>query len=462
MKYICKILLILILTQPLATSLIKAEDERSCCCLPPTASAPTIPVVYFGDLTNSDDVLALFLILKDPRIDLLAVYIVGNAFGDAGATMQYVINMLDWLGRTNVPVVIGSAYATIDTFPAIPPLDETWGAAVPKGSNGKFLMDSLWGLSGLLPQSPRHYQPITSSSNGFEDDIAAINTIRAIIAGSPTPVNILSFGSLTGPYNVLQGQTFPNFPAPIVVPPAPANVLTNIASFLQMGGDLNLSGTTVGNVLFFFPEICRSEFNIFADPTAAEVVFTLLAANSIPITLVPLDATDTVPAAQFITLLNATQAVTPEFVFIRKLYNQVAQNWFSFTFGLVGLFIWDATAAMAFLDPSVIATSQNSNVTVTSSTTLTKIVAPPGGCNTPVEGSCPEVPCAITITRTYTSSTGQTNINPAGNPMFVVTSFNTPQIYNSIITRLNTKNANSARVALKEPIGLYQYVPASA
>ena len=462
MKYIVKILLILFLTTAFNPQAIHAG------CIP-TAASPSIPVVYFGDLTNFDDVMALFLVLKDERIDLLAVYIVGDGFGDAGGTVQAVYNMLDWMGRTNVPVVIGSAYSSLDfNTPLSGPNDETWGAAVPKASNGKFLMDSLWGLQNLLPQSPRHYIPPAHAgltSNGFEDDIAAINLIRSVIENSLTPVHILSFGPLTGPRNVLLETTFPCFQAPVdpqtctTIPEAPIEVYGNIASFLQMGGDFNFSGSTTGNVLFFFPEICRSEFNIFLDPLAAQDVFDFLSLHDIPITIVPLDATNTVEAAPFIQDVNDTPTQTPEFAFIKKLMNEVARNWFSSELGLFSLYIWDAAAVLVFLlqpDPSIVVTdSETNDVIVENNTTLTKLVEG-DDCITPGCTAAGFDACTITITRTYQTNTGQTNIG-GSNEMLIIKAFDPDAVSEQIITRLNTPNANSARVPLKQPLGFYQY-----
>jgi inosine-uridine nucleoside N-ribohydrolase len=452
MIHIKKIILPLLLLSSLIAKQSSADSRV--CCLPPTAPNPTIPVVLFADLTNFDDTFGLVLLLKDTRVDLKAIYIVGNAFSSAGATIQYVLNICDWMGRTNVPVVIGSCYATIDAnAPAGGPRDETWQAAVPKGSNGLFLQDSLYGLQHLLPQSPRHYVPVTAASSGYEDDIAAINIIRAVIAESDTPVNILALGPVTGPSNVLLGATFPAFPAPIVIAPADASVLSNIASYVQMGGSLNANP---GNVLFFFDEICNSEFNIWCDPEAAQNVFTLLAANNIPMTLVPLDATNTVPALPFIQLINQTEPQTPEFAFLRNLANETARSWFSYP-DLTDLYIWDMTAVMAFLDPSVIAAQGVQNITVIVDTTLDKQVVGSNCSAFDPANTCPlSTPCDITITRTYTGNTGRT-IAGGLNPMNVITAFNAAQLDQAVVTRLNTKNQNSARVPLLEPIGLYKY-----
>lgn len=454
MNNIQKIFLPLLLLSSLLAQ--QGYADVRCCCPPPTPGA-TIPIVLFADLTNFDDTISLFLLLKDPRIDILGIYIVGDGFGHPGATIQYVLNICDWLGRTQVPVVLGSVYSVLDAaLPVGGPRDETWGAAVPKGSNGTLLMDSLYGLCNLLPQSPRHYQPFPNASSGYEDDIAAITTMRTIIAGSSTPVNVLSLGPVTGVSNVLLGATFPAFPAPIVVAPAGASVLTNIATFIQMGGDLNVP---LGNVLFFFDEICRSEFNIFCDPIAAQNVFTLLSLNGIPMTLVPLDATNTVPAKPFIDLINATPTQTPEFAFIKKFVNQVALNWFSFP-TLDGLYIWDMTAAMAFLEPSVVTAQGNQNVEVIVDTLLVKnVVGTDCGAFNPAN-TCPiDEPCSIIITRTYSGNTGRT-IVAGTNTMNVITAFNAAALDQSAVTRLNTKNSNSARVPLLQPLGLYKYAPA--
>jgi len=43
----------------------------------------------------------------------------------------------------------------------------------------------------------------------------------------------------------------------------------------------------------------------------------------------------------------------------------------------------------------------------------------------------------------------------------VITAFDAAALDQSVVTRLNTKNANSARVPLLQPIGLYKYAPAA-
>jgi purine nucleosidase len=122
--------------------------------------------------------------------------------------------------------------------------------------------------------------------------------------------------------------------------------LTNIADTLRMsrtfasrvrgitlmGGALNVAGNVPGS---------RAEWNFYADPRATDIVLR----SGIPWTLVPLDATNTVPQSDpFFERLGAN-ATTASARFVHEVMSREGP--------LDELYFWDPLAAAVLVNPSV-------------------------------------------------------------------------------------------------------------
>jgi inosine-uridine nucleoside N-ribohydrolase len=390
-----------------------------------------IPVIYFSDSTSFDDVAAMFLLCKAKNIDLKAVYITGNGFNEAGACARNVYNILDWLNHQGTEVVIGSFYPLLEettsfeipTFVTAASLTSTTQAAFSRNDGGIPYSTSMWGLSQLLPQSERHYVAKDTATPETQDDEVAKETIRNIIASSDEKVTIFSVGTLTGIDKVLFD--------------ADSSVIDNIEKVVMMGGAYDVPGN-----LFNVPYNTCAEFNIYADPLAAKRSFDIYAANNIPVLVTPLDATNTVPLTHAFLDRLRNEAETPEAIFMSLLLDEVAKTWFD-PVDLATLYIWDATAAMALIDPTVI-----TQVELNQGTT---VVDGPASIDVKVN-ACKK---KVTVTNKMPTNFGCFERNCENN-VTIIKSFDAEYFYNEYIKKLNSSD-NTAQCELQTPTGCYQY-----
>lgn len=196
------------------------------------------PVIIDTD-PGLDDALALFIACASPEFDLLGVTTVAGNVGIDNVTRN-ALRLLHFAGRSDVPVIAG----------AEKPLRR---AAIEAGG--------IHGEDGLghlpVPASPRSAL-----------EMKAVDWLADTLLRAPDKtISVLPLGPLT------------NIAALIEAEPDAAARIKNIVA---MGGAVR----DRGNVTPF------AEFNIYADPEAAEVVLR----SGIPLTLVPLDVTRQVAA----------------------------------------------------------------------------------------------------------------------------------------------------------------------
>ena len=193
--------------------------------------APPIPVILDCD-PGHDDALAMALALARPELDVRAITTVaGNA--PLERTTRNAGRVLALLGRSDVPLAAGADR---------PLVREPW---VPVEFHG----DS--GLDGAdLPE------PVAAAAS-----VSALELALATLREADRPVSIVSTGPLTNTALLLRA--------------APA-VRDRIAGISLMGGSLGEGNTTAA-----------AEFNIWADPEAAAIVFE----SGIPLLMSGLDVT---------------------------------------------------------------------------------------------------------------------------------------------------------------------------
>jgi inosine-uridine nucleoside N-ribohydrolase len=195
-----------------------------------TADRP-IPLIIDSD-PGLDDALAIGLAAASPEISLLAVTTVGGN-ADVTRCTENALRLLHAFGRDDVPVAEGAAGAML-------------GAVV--------RATEVHGESGIgdtrLPPAVNDALPE-----------GAVPLMARLIAASPEPVAIAPIGPLTNIALLL--RLYPHL--------AP-----RIAHVCLMGGSIGEGNTTAS-----------AEFNIIADPEAADVVFR----SGVPITMIGLDVT---------------------------------------------------------------------------------------------------------------------------------------------------------------------------
>ena len=190
-----------------------------------------LPLIIDSD-PGLDDALAIGLAVARPELDLLAVTTVGGN-ADVRHCTTNALRLLHVYGASDVPVAEGAAGAL---FGSIVRATEIHGEA----GIGKT----------VLPPSP-----VSATAEG------AVDLIARILREHPEPVVIAPIGPLTNIALLLRLH-------PDLAP--------RIAHLCVMGGSIGDGNTTVS-----------AEFNIYADPEAAAIVFE----SGLPITMMGLDVT---------------------------------------------------------------------------------------------------------------------------------------------------------------------------
>ena len=190
-----------------------------------------IPLIIDSD-PGLDDALAIGLAAASPEIDLLAVTTVGGN-ADVTRCTENALRLLHAYGRDDVPVAEGAAGALLGSIVR---------ATEVHGESGI-------GTTQLEP-SPNSARPE-----------GAVALMARILETHPEPVAIAPIGPLTNIALLL--RLYPHH-------------ATRISHLCLMGGSIGEGNTTAS-----------AEFNIVADPEAADVVFR----SGIPITMIGLDVT---------------------------------------------------------------------------------------------------------------------------------------------------------------------------
>lgn len=205
-------------------------------------STPIRPLVVDTDM-DSSDVMALPYLLTLPDREVLAITVTatGVAHCPPGAANARAIAQA---AGSDVPTACGPS----PTKGELNPFPDAW----------RYPADALYGIDLDLGAS-------RTGGGG------AVELLADVVEASDQRVEILTLGPLTNVAALLEA-----------VPSA----AERIERLIVMGGAIDVPGNVDADA-----EPGGPEWNIWADPEAARAVF----ASSIPITLVPLDATDDVP-----------------------------------------------------------------------------------------------------------------------------------------------------------------------
>ena len=264
-----------------------------------TSAPETRPVIIDTD-AGSDDFMALAFLLSSPAVHIEAITVgPGLAHADAGA--RNMLRFLRHVGRDDIPVHIGRAA----------PL--AGGRAFPDAWRDQ--SDNLPGVE--LPEPARS-----------PEREGAVDFLARRLMQAERPVTVLALGGLT---NIAEA-----FSATDGAHPA-------LQQLVIMGGALHVPGNLaeVGEA-----ENTTAEWNFYVDAEAARQVFE----SGAPIRLIPLDATNSVPVDRsYIDALD--DAVSPAARTVAQLLEMAGD------FMDAGhYYAWDPLAAVAIVDPDVVAT----------------------------------------------------------------------------------------------------------
>jgi pyrimidine-specific ribonucleoside hydrolase len=252
-----------------------------------------------------DDVMAIAYLTTQPDVEILAVTVTGTGIAHCGPGARNVRNLLNELQAPAVPTACGSEepVAGGQVFP------EEWRTGA----------DGLWGLKVAgVPGTPKG---------------TAVDLLAEAIGGSDRPVTVLATGPMT---NLAQALA------------ADPKLADGIARIVIMGGAVDVDGNATVD-----GSPAPAEWNFAADPTAADAVF----ASGIPITLVPLDATNDVKITRaFADGLHADASAGPA--------NLVDELLLRTPMSIDVDYFWDALAAAMLVEPAVV-TTEEARVAVT-------------------------------------------------------------------------------------------------
>lgn len=203
--------------------------------VPRTAPLGTVerplPLIIDSD-PGLDDALAIALAVARPELDLLAVTTVGGN-ADVRDETENALRLLALYGRPDIPVGEGSAEALL-------------GAIV--------RAKQIHGQGGLG-------STVLEPSPARAHDEGAVELIAEVLRNHPDPVVLCPIGPLTNIALLLRGHP---------------KLSDRIAHICLMGGSIGDGNVTAA-----------AEFNIYADPEAAAIVFE----SGLPVTMMGLDVT---------------------------------------------------------------------------------------------------------------------------------------------------------------------------
>ena len=260
-----------------------------------------IPIVIDTDM-GMDDLLAMFILLRDPAVDVRGIAIDGTGLVHCGAGERNLRRILGTLDRLDVPFGCGR---------------ET------PGPNGREFPEA-WRV-GTDAMNGVVLEPVVAS----DDPPDAVSVLSGAINGSPEPVTVVALGTWTNLEDLLAQD---------------AAALDGIAGIHTMAGTIDDPGNVEVAPTSAADQV---EWNVGADPDAFRAVLDGIPAE-IPIALVGLDATNDVPVpADIVSLLEADHAAAGADIvyetYLRAPYLATPGN-----------FWWDVTAAVALTDPSLV------------------------------------------------------------------------------------------------------------
>jgi inosine-uridine nucleoside N-ribohydrolase len=259
------------------------------------------PVVIDTDV-GVEGMMSLLYLIGQEGLDIQAITVSGTGLVHCEQGVDQVLGLLDLVDAPEIPVACG-AETPIDGINAFP-------------TSYRVAADSGYGLA------------LSTDRSASELDAPAL--IASTIADAAEPVTVYADGPQT------------NLASALRLDPS---IVDDIETAYIMGGAIDVPGNTNRND--------RAEWNIWVDPVAADEVLR----SGIPITLVPLDATNQVPLHVFHLEALERHEGTPA---ARAVVTMLESN---DQLGAGGLFFWDQLTAALLVDESY-GTSTTRNIEV--------------------------------------------------------------------------------------------------
>lgn len=256
-----------------------------------------LPIVIDTDV-DIDDWMAMLYLVNHPRVDVRGITVVGTGACHLDPGTQNALDLMMLAGHPEMPVAKGLAEPMEYDHQFPPDIREP--------------VDDLYGLT--LPDNPAEPLP------------DAVAFLEQILEESDEKIGILAIGPLTN-----LGVLLANRP----------DLAEKIGRIFIMGGAVDVPGN-VHAADASIPNFV-SEWNVYLDPVAADIVFR----SGAPVTLAPLDVTRFVP-------------VTEEF-YVRILKNRLTPSADFIYQALTADFDFLESGAFYFWDPcaAVLATNRN-------------------------------------------------------------------------------------------------------
>ncbi|KAL6619254.1 hypothetical protein ACP70R_034393 [Stipagrostis hirtigluma subsp. patula] len=269
-----------------------------------------------------------------------------NAWSDAGHAVNHLYDMLYMMGRDDILVGVGGDGGISDSgtiYPNVggylPLIDQgmttvgdcRYRQAIPLEGGGRLDADTNFGIRrGFLPMGERRYAPLRQ----------------------PTAQQVIIDTISAGPTTVIITGSHTNFAIFLMKNP---HLKSNVEHIYIMGGGVRSKNPTGccpknsttsctpqqcgdhGNLFTSYTTNPNAEFNIFGDPFAAYQVFH----SGIPITLVPLDATNTIPINEEFFYEFQHHQSTYEAQYCFKSLKMARDTWFNDQF-YSSYFMWDS------------------------------------------------------------------------------------------------------------------------
>lgn len=264
---------------------------------PPTDRIPVIVDVDF----DASDIAAIAILLRDPAVDVRAITITGTGLVHCQAGRLMARYLIDELGAGDIPFGCGRESGGTDARP----FPDAWRAAA----------DDAFGLD-IPPQAEA----------GVPRD--AVDVIRRAVDDSPSAPTIVTLGPLT------------NLEDAFAADDTLADRLAGVHAMLgtvEAPGNVLVNGMTADDPL---------EWNAYADPSAVSAVF----ASDVPVSIVPLDATDDVPVPPDL----ATRLESDHMAGGADLVYELLVRYPDRVRSEFGQQLWDELAALAVSDPDLV------------------------------------------------------------------------------------------------------------
>jgi pyrimidine-specific ribonucleoside hydrolase len=266
------------------------------------ASSAPLPVVVDTD-AGLDDAIALLYLASSPDVDVRAVTVTGTGLAHCFPGALNVVGLLEATGRPDVPVACGreKPRGAGDELHAFP---RDWRT----GADGRY--GNTWPIG-----------------QGTVDDRSAAELLVDTVAASESPVTLVTLGPLT---NVADALALDE------------DVAAGLEKVVAMGGAFEVSGNTADADTP--PQRNVAEWNVYADPSAARDVVRA----GLPLTFVPLDATNEVPLDAF--MLRAAGQAPPSDAL--RLTNALLTE-MQWLIDEGDYYLWDPLAAVLALRPEL-------------------------------------------------------------------------------------------------------------